>query len=54
VATNHEIGHGRNITWVLRAKAGPEPIAQAWIGTNWILEVAASGSRNGKCMAAIR
>jgi len=48
VATVHEISHGRDITWTLRAKPGPELIAQAWIGTSWIVEVAASGTRAGK------
>ena len=29
VATDHEIGHGRNITWTLRAKPAPEHIREA-------------------------
>jgi len=29
VATDHEIGHGRNITWALRAKQAPEHIREA-------------------------
>ena len=48
MATDHEISHGRDITWTLRAKPAPELIAQAWIGTGWIVEVAASGTRDGK------
>jgi len=40
--------HGRDITWTLRAKPAPELIAQAWFGTGWIVEVAASGTRAGK------
>jgi hypothetical protein len=48
VATNHEISHGRAITWTLRAKQAPEHISEAWIGTSWIVEVAASGTRDGK------
>ena len=48
VATDHEIGHGRNITWALRAKQAPEHIREAWIGTSWIMEVTASGTRDGK------
>ncbi len=32
----------------LCAKAAPEHIAQAWIGTSWILEVVATGTRDGK------
>jgi predicted transposase YbfD/YdcC len=48
VATDHEISHGRDITWTLRAKQAPAPIAQAWFGTSWIVEVVASGRRAGK------
>ena len=48
VATDHEIGHGRNITWALRAKQAPEHIREAWSGTSWIMEVTASGIRDGK------
>ena len=33
---------------MLHAKQAPEYIAQAWIGTSWIVEVVATGSRNGK------
>jgi hypothetical protein len=47
LATDHEISHGRNITWTLRAKEAPEHIREAWIGTSWIVEVTATGSRNG-------
>jgi predicted transposase YbfD/YdcC len=52
VATDHEISHGRNITWVLRAKQAPEHIREAWIGTSWIMEVTASGTRDGKLFQA--
>jgi len=48
VAADHEIGHGRNITWALRAKQAPEHIREAWIGTSWIMEVTVSGTRDGK------
>ncbi len=47
MATDHEVGHGRDITWTLRAKAAPEHIREAWIGTSWIVEVTASGTRDG-------
>ena len=52
MATDHEISHGRNITWVLRAKQAPEHIREAWIGTSWIMEVTASGTRDGKLFQA--
>ena len=48
VATDHEVSHGRNITWMLRAKQAPEHIREAWVGTSWIVEVTASGSRVNK------
>ncbi len=48
MATDHEISHGRDITWRLRAKQAPEHITEAWIGTSWIVEVTASGRRDGK------
>jgi predicted transposase YbfD/YdcC len=48
VATDHEISHGRDITWTLRAKQAPEHIREAWIGTSWIVEVTAAGTRDSK------
>jgi len=48
VATDHEISHGRDITWTLRPKQAPEHIAETWTGTSWIVEVMATGSRDGK------
>jgi len=48
MATDHEISHGRNITWTLRAKQAPEHIREAWIGPSWIVEMSADGSRDGK------
>ena len=53
-AGDHEIGHGRNITWTLRAVAAGFRVAvealghitEAWIGTNWIVTVTASGTRD--------
>ena len=48
MATDHEIGHGRAITWTLRAKQAPKHITEAWIGTSWIVEVTASGARDSK------
>ena len=48
VATDHEISHGRAITWTLRAKQAPPPITEIWVGTSWIVEVMATGSRDGK------
>ena len=52
MATDYEISHGRNITWTLRAKQAPEHIREAWIGTSWIVEMSADGSRDGKTFRA--
>jgi len=48
VAVDHEVSHGRNITWTLQAKQPPEHIREAWVGTSWIVEVAATGRRDSK------
>jgi hypothetical protein len=48
VATDHEISPGRTITWTLRGIQAPEHIGEGWIGTGWIVEVTATGSREGK------
>jgi predicted transposase YbfD/YdcC len=53
MSTDHEISHGRNIAWTLRAKQAPEYIRDAWIGTSRILEMSADGSRCGKPFRAI-
>jgi hypothetical protein len=53
---DHEISHGRDITWTLRAVAAgfrvaveaPKHITEAWAGTSWIVKVTASGTRDGK------
>ncbi len=33
---------------MLRAKQAPDHITEAWVGTSWIVEVMASGTRDGK------
>jgi len=48
VATDHEISHGRDITWRLRAKEAPQHIRESWVGTSWIVEMTATGTRDGK------
>jgi predicted transposase YbfD/YdcC len=47
-ATHYEIGHGREITWAMRAKEAPEHIKDTWPGTAWMVELVASGTREGK------
>jgi predicted transposase YbfD/YdcC len=53
VAGDHEVGHGRVITWTLRAKQAHGHITEAWINTSWIVEITASGTRDGKPFQAI-
>jgi hypothetical protein len=48
MATVHEIGHGRDITWNLRAKEAPGHIKVEWPGSALIIEVVARGTREGK------
>jgi hypothetical protein len=45
---DHEISHGRDITWTLRAKHAPDHIREAWLGTSWIAELQAIGTRDGR------
>jgi hypothetical protein len=52
MATDHEIGHGRDICWTLRAKEAPGHIKANWNGTSWIAEVIATGIRDGKLFKA--
>jgi len=48
VAGDHEISHGCDIIWSLRAKQAHAHITEAWTGTSWIVEVTASGTRDSK------
>ncbi|MCX5954676.1 MAG: hypothetical protein NTZ40_14570 [Cyanobacteria bacterium] len=48
MATDHEVSHGRDISWTLRAKQAPEHIQAAWVGTSWIVEVDADGILDSK------
>ena len=52
MATDQEKSYGRDTTWTLRARQAPDHITQAWIGTSWIIEVIATGSRDGKAFQA--
>ncbi len=48
MATDQEISHGRDVTCALRALEAPQHIREGWVGTSWIMEVAATGIRDGK------
>lgn len=52
VASDHEISHGRSITWTLRAKQAPRHIREDWSGTSWIVELAVTGTRDGQPFCA--
>ncbi len=46
---DHEVGHGREITWTWQAKEAPEHIRWAWSGTSWIaVVVVIEGTREDK------
>lgn len=53
MAAEHDIGHGRDIRWSLRAKEAPKQNKANWHGTSWIAEVIALGTRDGKPLKAI-
>ncbi len=48
MASDQEVGHGRDIAWDLRAKEAPDHIKANWHGTSWIAEVMATRTRDGK------
>jgi hypothetical protein len=50
---DHEVSHGRDITWSLRAREAPNHIKVEWPGSSWIVEVIAIGTREGKPFKAI-
>ena len=52
VATDQEISHGLGITWTLRAKEALEHIREIWVGTSWIVEMTAIGTRDGRPIQA--
>jgi hypothetical protein len=35
-----------DITWTLRAMEAPEHIHESWVGTSWIVEMTATGTRD--------
>ena len=53
VATDHEVDHGRDITWMLRARQAPEHISEARISISWIVEGMASANRDGSRFRAL-
>ena len=53
MATDHEIGHGCDIPWSLRAQEVPVNIQAKWHGTILIAEVTATGIRDIKPFKAM-
>jgi predicted transposase YbfD/YdcC len=47
-ASRHELDHGRDITWTLRAMPAPEWVVEQWPGSATILAVRSKGTREGK------
>jgi hypothetical protein len=47
-ATRSEVGHGRAITWTLRAMPAPEWVVDTWPGSATIIAVRTTGVRSGK------
>ncbi|MEB3207656.1 MAG: hypothetical protein VKK63_01935 [Synechococcus sp.] len=47
-AGDHEGDNGSSIIWTLRVKQAPAAIPAAWGGINGIVELADSGTREGK------
>jgi hypothetical protein len=43
-----ESGHGRSVTWTLRAIEATDAITGRWPEISWILELHSAGSRDGK------
>jgi predicted transposase YbfD/YdcC len=54
MATDHEVGHGRDITSDLRAKEAPQHITANWHGATWNPEVITKGIRDGRPFKATR
>ncbi len=47
-ATLREVGHGRTITWNLRAMPSPEWVKDTWPGSATIIALRSTGVRSGK------
>jgi hypothetical protein len=52
VTTDHEVGNGREIPWIVPEKEAPEHIRSTWSGSSWIVEVITEGPREDKPIRA--
>ncbi|MDP4738486.1 MAG: ISAs1 family transposase [Cyanobium sp. MAG_216] len=46
--SHHEVGHGRDITWTLRAMPAPNWVIEQWPGSATIIAVRSQGIRDGR------
>ncbi len=46
--SHHEVGHGRGITWTLRAMPAPAWVSDQWPGSAMIIAVRSQGVRDGQ------
>lgn len=53
-ASEHEVDHGRDITWSLRAMPAPEWVVEHWPGSATIIAVRSQGIRDGKSVDETR
>jgi predicted transposase YbfD/YdcC len=47
-ASHHEVGHGRDIVWTLRAMPAPAWVMEQWPGSATIIAVHRQGTRDGR------
>jgi hypothetical protein len=46
--SHHEVGHGRDIVWTLRAMPAPAWVIEQWPGSATIIAVRSQGMRDGR------
>ena len=46
--SHHEVGHGRDIVWTLRAMTAPDWVIEQWPGSATIIAVRSQGIRDGR------
>ena len=46
--SHHEVGHGRDIVWTLRAMPAPDWVIEQWPGSATIIAVRSQGVRDGR------
>ena len=46
--SHHEVGHGRDITWTLRAMPAPDWVIEKWRGSGTVIAVRSQCVRDGR------